>query len=89
MIRLGAKPHDLIAVYAMMLMILRMTSGAIGLAIIAGTIVLAGKLVAIGHDPRVYLAAYMGIGGILVGGYLLFFAITGRCLPERPNGETR
>ncbi len=67
-------------------MISRIISGAIGLAILVGTVMLAWNLLALEPDARVLLAAYMGIGGILLGAYLLFFAITGAW---RPNPARR
>ena len=63
-------------------MILRIISGAIGLAMLVGTVVLARNLLAMEPDARVLLAAYTGIGGILLGAYLLFFAITGAWRPN-------
>ncbi len=63
-------------------MILRIISGAIGVAILVGTVVLAWNLLAMEPDARVLLAGYMGIGGILLGAYLLFFAITGAWRPD-------
>ncbi len=58
-------------------MIYRITSGAIGLAILVGTILFALNLFGMEFGPRVLLAGYMGIGGILLGAYLLFYAIKG------------
>lgn len=63
-------------------MISRMICGAIGLAILAGTVVLAFNLLAMELDARVLLAGYMGIGGLLIGAYLLFYAITGEWRPD-------
>ena len=59
-------------------MTLRIISGAIGLAILAGTFILALNLAGMERDARVYLAGYMGIGGVLIGGYLVLYAISGR-----------
>ena len=59
-----------------------MICGAIGLAILAGTVVLAFNLLAMELDARVLLAGYMGIGGLLIGAYLLFYAITGEWRPD-------
>jgi len=63
-------------------LIFRIISGATGLTIVVSTVVFALNLVSMEHDARVYLAAYMGIGGILVGAYLLFFAISGEWRPN-------
>ena len=71
----------------MMSMVFRILSGAVGVAFLAGTVVLALRLPALGHDPRVYLAGYMAIGGILLGAYLLFFAIKGQWFPN--DGKNR
>lgn len=75
-----------LAEFVTMSMILRIISGGIGLTILVGTVVLALNLVSMGHDVRVYLAGYMGIGGILIGAYLLFYAIYGEW---RPNQASR
>ena len=69
-----------------MSIIFRIISGVLGLTILVSTVVLAVKLVSMGHDARVYLAAYMGIGGFLIGAYLLFYAIFGKW---RPNLNSR
>lgn len=61
---------------------LRIISGALGAIILISTVVLAVKLVSMEHDARVYLAGYMGIGGILIGAYLLFYAIFGAWRPN-------
>lgn len=55
----------------------RILAGVLGLTSVVGTIVFGLNLLAMEHSSRVLLAAYMGIGGFLVGGYLLFFAIRG------------
>ena len=65
-----------------MLTIYRITSGAIGLATLAGTILFAVDLLGMEPGPSVVLAGYMGIGGILLGAYLLFFAIKGQWYPN-------
>ena len=72
-----------------MSMTLRIISGATGLAILAGTALLALNLVAMEGGVKVLLAGYMGIGGILFGAYLLFYAITGEWRPRLlgPNKE--
>lgn len=65
-----------------MSILFRIISGALGLIILVSTVVLAAKLVSMQHDPRVYLAGYMGMGGILIGAYLLFYAIFGQWRPN-------
>ena len=55
----------------------RIISGVLGLTCVVGTVVLALSLLAMERSSEVLLAAYMGIGGFLIGGYLLFFAIKG------------
>ena len=71
-----------------MLMILRILSGAVGLSLLAGTFVLVLDLLAMEHDSRVLLAGYMAIGGILLGAYLMFYAITGEWRPNLTNRTT-
>lgn len=66
-----------------MLMISRIISGAIGLTVLIGTAVLALNLLAMQPDRKTLLAAYAGIGGIMLGVYLLFYAITGAWRPGR------
>jgi hypothetical protein len=66
-----------------MSMVFRIISGALGLTILVGTVLFTLNFVAIEHDARVYLAGYMGIGGILVGAFLLFYAILGEWRPSR------
>ena len=56
---------------------LKIIAGLFGLTCIVGTVVLGFNLLAMEQSSKVLLAAYMGIGGFLVGGYLLFFAIRG------------
>jgi hypothetical protein len=63
-------------------MIFRIISGIAGLTILVATIVLAFNLLAMDADARVLLAGYMGIGGLLFGAYLLFYAITGEWRPN-------
>ena len=55
----------------------RIVSAVLGLTCVVGTVVLALNLLAMEHSSQVLLAAYMGIGGFLIGGYLLFFALKG------------
>jgi hypothetical protein len=66
-----------------MLMTGRVFCGALGLAVLAGTVVLGLNLLAMEPDRRVILAGYAGIGGILLGVYLLFYAFTGEWRPHR------
>ena len=68
-------------------MIYRITSGAIGLATLVATIGFAFNLTGFEFGPRTLLAGYMGIGGILVGAYLLFYAITGEWRPNKKSRE--
>lgn len=56
---------------------IRIIGGVSGLTCVIGTVVLALKLLAMEPGSEVLLAAYMGLGGFLIGGYLLFFAIKG------------
>ena len=63
-------------------MIFRIISGIAGLTILVATVVLALNLLAMDADARVLLAGYMGIGGLLFGAYLLFYAITGEWRPN-------
>ena len=56
---------------------LRIVSAVLGLTCVVGTVVLALNLLAMERSSEVLLAAYMGIGGFLIGGYLLFFALKG------------
>lgn len=65
-----------------MSIVFRIISGASGLAILAGTVVMALHLLDMERDLKVMLAGYMGIGGILLGGYLLFYALTGKTQPK-------
>jgi hypothetical protein len=67
--------------------ILRIISGAAGLTLLAATVVLALNLLAEEPDARVLLAGYMGIGGILFGAYLMFYAITGEWRPNLTNSK--
>lgn len=55
----------------------KILAGLLGLTCVVGTVLLGLNLLAMEHSLKVLLAAYMGIGGILIGGYLLFFAIKG------------
>ena len=73
-------------VFVTMLMISRVLAGVVGSIILVGTVVLVLKLLAMEPDAKVLLAGYMGIGGILVGAYLSFYAITGEW---RPNLTSR
>ena len=55
----------------------RIIGGISGLTCVVGTVVLGLNLLTIERSSELLLAAYMGIGGFLIGGYLLFFAIRG------------
>ena len=72
-----------------MFMIFRIISGTAGLTILVSTVVFALKLVSMEPDARVYLAGYMGIGGILVSAYLLFYAISGEWRPNQTSRKKR
>ena len=63
-------------------MTLRIICGAVGLTTFVGTVVLTLKLLAMEYDAGVLLGGYMAIGGILVGVYLLFYAVTGKWRPN-------
>ena len=63
-------------------MTFRIISGVVGLTILIGTVVLALNLLAMEPDASVYLAGYMGIGGIMLGVYFLFYAIAGEWRPN-------
>ena len=65
-----------------MSVIYRIIVGAIGLAILVGTAVFVVQLLAARPDPKVLLAGYMAIGGILLGAYSMFYAITGKWRPN-------
>ena len=68
-----------------MLIAFRVVSGTIGLAILVGTVVLALNLLAMEPGAKVFLAGYMAIGCIMLGAYLLFYAITGEWRPNLTN----
>ena len=70
-----------------MLMIFRVLSGAVGLSLLAGTVALALRLLAMEPDPKVLLAGYMGIGCIMLGVYMLVFAVTGDLRSGRRAGR--
>jgi hypothetical protein len=59
-----------------------MISGAFGLTILVGTVLLGQNLLAREHDASVFLAGYAGIGCIMLGVYFLFYAMTGEWLPN-------
>ena len=67
----------------------RIISGAAGLATLVGTVILGVNLLGMEPDPGVILAGYMGIGGILIGAFLLFFAITGEWRPSRTGRKLK
>ncbi len=66
-----------------MMTIFRIISGVIGLTILVGTVVLALNLLAMEPDINVLLAAYAGIGGILLGVFFLIYAFTGKWRPNQ------
>jgi hypothetical protein len=66
-------------------MIFRVISGTAGLTFLVGTVLLAQNLLAREHDASVFLAAYAGIGCIMLGVYFLFYAITGEWLANLTN----
>jgi len=66
-------------------MIFRVISGVIGLSILVGTVRLAQNLLGREFDVSVLLAGYMGIGGIMLGAYFLFYALTGELRPNLTN----
>ena len=70
-----------------MLILFRIISGIIGLATLTGTAVFALKLLGMEPGPDVILASYMGIGGILIGALLLFFAINGKLGAKRSDQD--
>lgn len=72
-----------------MSMTFRIISGAVGLTILVGTVVFALNLVSMEHDARVYLAGYMALGGILIGAYLLFYAIYGEWRPNQTGRKKK
>jgi hypothetical protein len=63
-------------------MILRLISGAVGLSILVGTVLLAKDLLVPERDASIFLAGYMGIGCIMLGVYFLFYATTGKWRPN-------
>lgn len=66
-------------------MILRLISGAVGLATLVFTFLLARDLPPTEHDTGMFLAGYIGIGCFMLGVYLLFYAMTGDWLPKLTN----
>lgn len=66
-------------------MIFRLISGAVGLTILVGTILLARQLLAMELDASLFLAGYAGIGCIMLGVYFLFYAMTGEWRPNRSD----
>jgi len=63
-------------------MIFRVISGAVGLTILVGTVLLAQNLLAREYDASVFLAGYAGIGCIMLGVYFLFYALAGEWRPN-------
>ena len=68
--------------------VFRFICGAVGVAMLVGTAVFALQLLAMERDMSVLVAAYMAIGGILVGVYLLIYAITGNWQPTPSRRKT-
>lgn len=68
--------------FVTMSMTLRLLCGAIGLILLVGTALMALKLLVMERIASVLLAGYMGIGCIMLGVYLLFYAITGEWRPN-------
>ena len=66
-------------------MIFRLISGAVGLTILVGTVLLAQDLLVPEPDASIFLAGYMGVGCIMLGAYFLFYAITGEWRPNLTN----
>lgn len=62
---------------------IRVIVGAIGLASLVATALFVLRLVTMELDVEVLLAAYMAIGGVLVGAFFLFYAITGQWRASR------
>ena len=62
--------------------IFRIVSGAVGLAVLVGTVILALNLLSMERDASVLLAGYGAIGGIILGVFMLFYAITGKWHPD-------
>jgi len=65
-----------------MSMTFRIISGVAGLIILVSTVVLALNLLTRELEASVYLAGYLGIGCIMLGAYLLFYAIAGEWRPN-------
>ena len=72
-----------------MSMTFRIINAVAGLTILVSTVAFALNLVSIEPDARVYLAGYMGIGGILVSAYLLIYAISGEWRPNQTSRKKR
>lgn len=72
-----------------MSMTFRIISGAIGLAVLIGTVILGLDLLAVERDAKFFLAVYMGIGCIMLGVYSLFYAITGKWRPKLKGRKTQ
>ncbi|MBU2676640.1 MAG: hypothetical protein KJP16_06100 [Gammaproteobacteria bacterium] len=66
-------------------MVFRLISGAVGLTLLVGTVLLARELSASEPDASVFLAGYFGIGCIMLGVYFLFYAMTGKWRPNLAN----
>ena len=66
-------------------MISRLISGAVGLTILVGTVLLAKDLLVLELDAGIFLAGYMGVCCIMLGVYFLFYAMTGEWRPNLGN----
>lgn len=67
----------------------RIISGAIGVATLIGTVMLGVNLLGMVPTAGVILAGYMGIGGIMIGSFCLFFAITGEWRPNQTGRKLK
>jgi hypothetical protein len=70
-------------IFEIVLMIYRIISGAVGALVLIATVVFILDLLAMGLDARVLLAAYAALGSIMLGAYLLFYALLGEWPPNR------
>lgn len=61
---------------------IRIIVGALGLTSLVATVLFVLRLLTMHYDVAVLLAGYMAIGGVLVGAFFLFFAITGQWRPN-------
>ena len=65
-----------------MSILFRIICGVLGVATLTATALLILFLLTQEQQVEVLLAAYMGIGGLLVGAFLLFYAVSGRWRPS-------